>query len=70
MIYHEFSTNPILILVLSIGLNYLGYGPFSLKRNPKAGVAFTVVGFFFRFAGALLLVWDIFLLIFMISMIM
>jgi hypothetical protein len=68
MTFHGLITNPILILVLGIGLCYLGYGPFSLKKNPTAGASVAVVGLLFRLAGSLLLVWDVFLWLFAISM--
>jgi hypothetical protein len=64
----RFLTGPILILVLGIGLSYLGFGPFSLKKNPTAGGAVAVVGLLFRLAGSLLLVWGVFLWLFVISM--
>ena len=62
------GTNPILILLLGIALTYIGYGPLSLKKNPTAGVGFAAIGLLFRLAGALLLTWDIFLWLFVISM--
>ena len=61
--------NPIMSLVLGISLSYLSYGPLSSKNNPKAGDFVVVVGFLFRLAGALLLVWAAFLWIFIFSMI-
>jgi len=66
--FHVLMTNPILILVLGSSLSYLGYGPFSIKKNPTAGVSVAVVGLLFRLAGSLLLVWDVFLWLFVISM--
>jgi len=66
--FHVLITNPILILVLGIGLSYLGYGPFSNKKNLTAGASVAVVGLLFRLAGSLLLVWDVFLWLFVISM--
>jgi hypothetical protein len=68
MTFHGLITNSILILVLGIGLSYLGYGPFSYKKNPTAGASVAVVGLLFRLAGSLLLVWDVFLWLFVISM--
>jgi hypothetical protein len=68
MTFQELRTSPILILLLGIALTYLGYGPFSLKKNPAAGVAFVVVGFLLRLAGPLLLVWDALLWLFIVSM--
>ena len=64
----QMGTNPILILLLGIALTYIGYGPLSLKKNPTAGAGFAVIGLLFRLAGALLLTWDIFLWLFVISM--
>jgi hypothetical protein len=64
------ATDPTLILLLGIGLTYVGYGPFSMKNNPTAGSLFAVIGFLFRLAGPLLLVWDVFLWIFIISMVL
>jgi hypothetical protein len=66
MTFQELKTCPLLILLVGIGLTYLGYGPFSSKKNPTAGLA--VVGFLFRLAGPLLLVWDALLWLFVISM--
>lgn len=66
--FHALITNPTLILILGIGLTYLGFGPFSFKKNPTAGTSVAVVGLFFRLAGSLLLVWDLFLWLFVISM--
>jgi len=68
MTFHELRTNPILILILGIGLTYLGYGPLSLKKNPEAGAAFAVIGTLLRLAGPSFLVWDAFLWLFVISM--
>lgn len=62
--FHVLITNPILILTLGIGLTYLGFGPFSLKKNPTAGTSVAVVGLLLRMAGSLLLVWDGFLWLF------
>ncbi len=64
----DLITNPILTLVLGIGLSYLGYGPFSGKKNPPPAVSVAVVGLLFRLAGSLLLVWAVFLWLFVISM--
>jgi hypothetical protein len=58
----------ILIPLLGIAVTYIGYGPFSLKKNPTAGVGFAVIGFLFRLAGPLLLVWATLLWLFVISM--
>jgi hypothetical protein len=58
------------MLVLGIVTTYLGYGPFSTRNNPTAGTLFAVIGFLFRFAGPLLLVWDALLWIFVISMVL
>jgi hypothetical protein len=69
MTFHVLITNPILILVLGILLCYLGYGPFSFKKDPTPRAAVAVVGLLFRLAGSLLLVWDVFLWLFVISMI-
>lgn len=66
--FHVLITNPILILILGIGLTYLGVDPFSLKINPAAGTSVAIVGLLFRLAGSLLLVWDVFLWLFVISM--
>jgi hypothetical protein len=68
MIFHELTTSPLLILRLSIAVTYIGYGPFSRKKKPAAGVGVVVVGFLFRLAGPLLLVWDDQLRLFVISM--
>jgi hypothetical protein len=68
MDFHTLVANPILILVLGIGLSYLGFGPFSDKNNPTAGASVAVVGLLFRLAGSLLLVWAVFLWLFVISM--
>jgi hypothetical protein len=68
MTFQDPRTNLILILLLGMGLTYLGYGPFSLRKNPAAGVAFAVVGFLFRLAGPLLLVLIALLGLFAISM--
>jgi hypothetical protein len=68
MTFHGLITSPILILVLGIGLCYLGYGPFSLKKNPTAGTSVAAFGLLFRLAGSLLLIWDVFLWLFVISM--
>jgi hypothetical protein len=58
----------ILIPLLGIAVTYIGYGPFSRKKNPTAGVGFAVIGFLFRLAGPLLIVWGILLWLFVISM--
>ena len=63
MTFHGLITNPVLILVLGIGLSYFGFGVFSKKKNPTAGASVAVVGFLFRFAGSLLLVWGVILVI-------
>jgi hypothetical protein len=68
MTFHGLITNPTLILVLGIGLSYLGYGPFSFKKNPTAGASVAAVGLLLRLAGSLLLAWDVFLCLFVISM--
>jgi hypothetical protein len=68
MTFHGLITNPILILVLGIGLSYLGFGAFSKKKNPTAGASVAVFGFLFRLAGSLLLVWGVILCLFVISM--
>ena len=66
MMFHELRTSP--LLFLGIAVTYIGYGPFSLKKNPAAGVGVAVIGFLFRLAGPLLLVWDALLWLFVISM--
>ena len=66
--FHVLITNPTLILILGIGLIYLGFGPFSFKKNPAAGTSVAAVGLLFRLAGSLPLVWDVFLWLFVISM--
>jgi hypothetical protein len=58
--------NPILILLVGIGLSFVGYGPLSLKKNPKAGIVFAVVGFVFRLAGPLLLFWGVLVGLFLV----
>ena len=68
MTFHDLKTSPILILLLGIGLSYLGYSTFSLKKDPTAGVTFAVAGFLFRLAGPLLLVYGALLWLFVISM--
>jgi hypothetical protein len=60
----------ILIPLLGIAVTYIGYGPFSRKKNPTAGVGFTVFGYLLRLAGPLLLVWAGLLWLFVISMTM
>ena len=67
MTFHGLITNPLLILVLGIGLSYLGFGPFSSKKRPTPGAAVAFVGLVFRLAGSLLLFWDVLLWLFMIS---
>jgi hypothetical protein len=62
------ETNPLLILLFGIALTYIGFGPFSMKKNPTAGTGFAIIGLLLRLAGALLLTWDIFLWLFVISM--
>jgi hypothetical protein len=52
----------ILILLVGIGSIYLGYGPLSLKKNPKAGAGFAVVGFLLRVVGPLFLAFGLMLL--------
>jgi hypothetical protein len=68
MTFHGLITNPLLTLVLGIGLCYLGYGPFSSKKNAKAGASVAAVGLLFRLVGPLFLAWDAFLWLFVISM--
>jgi hypothetical protein len=58
----------ILLPLLGIAVTYIGYGPFSLKKNATAGVGFAAIGFLFRLAGPLLLVWASLLWLFVISM--
>jgi hypothetical protein len=58
----------ILIPLLGIAVTYIGFGPFSRKKNPKALVGFAAVGFLCRLAGPLLLLWAILLWLFVNSM--
>ena len=58
----------ILLPLLGIAVTYIGYGPFSWKRNPTAGVGFVLVGFLFRLTGPLLLVLASIWWLFVISM--
>jgi hypothetical protein len=58
----------ILAPLLGIAVTYIGYGPFSRKRNPTAGTAWTTAGFLFRLAGPLLILWAISRWLFVISM--
>jgi Na+/melibiose symporter-like transporter len=58
----------ILLPLLGIALTCIGYGPFSMKKNPSAGVGFAVIGFMFRLAGPLLLVAAILMGLFAFSM--
>jgi hypothetical protein len=64
------ETNPILLLLLGISVTYIGYGPLSLKKNPTAGSCFAVIGFLLRLAGPFLLIWDVLLWIFVVSMVL
>jgi hypothetical protein len=68
MTFHDLATSPIGLFLLGVAVSYLGYGPLSRKKNPRAGVAFVGVGFFCRVAGPLILLWVGFLLLFVISM--
>ena len=68
MLYHELTTSPLLILLLGVAVTYIGYGPFSKRKNPTAGVGFAATGFLLRLAGPLLLAWDACLAVFMMSM--
>jgi hypothetical protein len=58
----------VLIPLLGITWTYIGFGPLSRKKNPAAGGWFAVIGFLFRLAGPLLLVWAGLLWVFVISM--
>ncbi len=50
------ETSPILILLLGLGLTYVGFGPLSRKRDPTAGDGVAVIGFLARLAGMLLVI--------------
>ena len=52
----------IIIVLIGLGFCFVGYGPLSLKKNPTAGDGFAVVGFLFRLAGLLLLIFGIMLM--------
>jgi hypothetical protein len=49
--------NQLLILPVGIAISCAGFGWFSRKKHPKAGVSFAVVGFVLRLAGALLIMY-------------
>ena len=49
----------ILMLLIGIGLTFLGYGPLSLKRNPAVGGSLAIVGYLFRLAGPLLVLFGL-----------
>ena len=68
MTFHELATSPVLILSLGVGWSYLGYGPLSRRKNPKASVALAGIGLLCRLAGPLLLLWAGCILLFIISM--
>ncbi len=53
---------------LGAAVTYIGYGPLPLKKNPTAGIGLALIGFVFRLAGPLLLVWVLAILVFVISM--
>jgi hypothetical protein len=43
------------VLLVGIGICFVGYGPLSLQKHPTAGDAFAVAGFLIRLAGLLLI---------------
>jgi hypothetical protein len=46
-------------LAAGVGFCFIGFGPLSLRRHPKAGCVFVTVGFLLRFLGPLLIVYGL-----------
>lgn len=66
--FDDIAMHPIMMLLIGIAVTSIGYGPLSLKKHPAPGPAFVLIGFLFRLAGPLILVWDSLFWIFAISM--
>jgi hypothetical protein len=53
----------IAMLLVGIALAFVGYGPLSLRRHPKAGSGVAIAGFFVRLAALLLIIIGVLLLV-------
>jgi len=46
-----------------VGISVVGFGPFSLRKHPTAGLAFAVAGFLVRLSGLAIISYGLYLLL-------
>lgn len=66
--YADWMVELFLIPVIGVLLAYVGYGLFSRKKKPTAGVGYSILGFLLRVAGPLLILFGALFWVFVWSM--